>query len=109
MSNKEIKEYDKNNNLIYFKDSKGYESWKKYDKNNNEIYYKSSYGFECWQEFDENNNRIHYKNSNGFERWYKQNENNKQIKITQQEFKQIERNKVLFNNKKVNRFEIMDI
>ena len=29
MSNKEIKEYDKNNNLIHFKNSYGSESWYK--------------------------------------------------------------------------------
>jgi len=109
-------EYDENNNLIHFIHSSyncSYpdyiESWHKYDKNNNEIYFKNNKGSEYWCEFDENNNRIHYKNSNGFERWYKQNENNYEMIITQQEFKQIERNKVLFNNKKVNRFEIMDI
>ena len=34
---KEFKEFDKNNNEIYFKDSDGYEYWKEYDEDNNEI------------------------------------------------------------------------
>jgi YD repeat-containing protein len=31
---------------------------KEYDKNNNEIHYRNSYGFERWHEYDENNNPI---------------------------------------------------
>jgi len=87
MSNKEIKEYDKNNNLIYFKNQNG---------------------SEFWQEYDENNNCIHYKDSMDLEGWYKY-ENNKKISITHQEFKRIERTKLYLNNKKCSRFEIMDI
>ena len=109
MSNKEIKEYDKNNNLIYHKYSSGYEYWYKYDDNNNKIHYKNNDGSEYWMEYDENNNLIHYKDFSGYERWYKYDKNNKRIKITQQEFKQIERRKTYLNNKKINRFEIMDI
>ncbi len=37
MSRKEIKKYDENNNLIYFKDTDNEEYWYKYDKNNNRI------------------------------------------------------------------------
>ena len=55
-----------------------------------------------------NNNEIHCKSSDGFEAWYKR-ENNRKIEITEQEFKQIERRKLYLNNKKINRFEIMDI
>ena len=92
MSNKEIKEYDKNNNLIYYKDSSGYE---------------------YWREYDENNNLIHSKYPDGIEYWYKYNKNNKRIEINKQEFKQIERRKekreLYLNNKKINRFELMDI
>jgi len=87
MSNKEIKEYDKNNNLIYFKNQNGSEFWQEYDENNNCIHYKDSYG----------------------EYWYKYDKDNKRIRITHQEFKQIERTKLYFNNKKCSRFEIMDI
>jgi len=110
---KEIKEYDKNNNLIYFKNTKGYESWKKFDKNKNLIYHKYSNGYEYWRKYDENNKVIHAKNSIGYENWYKYDENNEQIEITQQEFKQIERRKekqeLYLNIKNSNRFEIMDI
>jgi len=81
---------------------------KEYDKNNNLIHYKNSNGLEFWQEFDEKNNCIYYKDSNGYEDWYKW-ENNKRVQITQQEFKQIERAKLYLNNKKCSRFEIMDI
>ena len=62
-----IDKYDKNNNLIYYKDSNGYECWKEFDKNNNLIYSKSSSGYEFWKEFDKNNNLIHSKDSNGKE------------------------------------------
>ena len=48
MSNKEIKKYDENNNLIYIKYSNNYESWREYDENNNEIYCKYSDGFKYW-------------------------------------------------------------
>jgi len=76
---KEIKKYDnnKNNNknLIYYKDSSGYESWKEYDKNNNCIHYKDSFGYEQWCRYDENKNLIYHKNSDGDEERYKYNEN----------------------------------
>ena len=66
---KELKnyEYDKNNNLIHFKNSNGIEYWKEYDKNNNLIHSKYSYGYENWNEYDENNNLIHSKDSYGNE------------------------------------------
>ena len=106
-------EHDENNNMIYTKDSEDLkEVWQEFDKNNNLIYYKED-DLESWRGYDENNNEIHSKNSYGFENWYKYNENNEQIEITQQEFKQIERNKakqkLYLNNKRINRFEIMDI
>ena len=81
--NKEINEYDERNNLVYHKNSDGYEWWKKYDENNNEIYYKNSDGTEWWREYNENNNLIYYKSSNGREYWYKWIDE-KKIKITQQ-------------------------
>ncbi len=115
MKNKPIiKKYDENNNCIYYKYSDNYEIWREYDENNNEIHCKNNYGEEAWKEYDKNNNLIHYKASNGGECWYKYNEYNKQtIIITEQEFKQIERDKekrkLYFNNKKINRFSLMDI
>ena len=104
----EIEEYDKNNNLIHWKDSNGYESWNEYDENNNLIYYKGSDGFESWREYDENNHCIHWKTSKDYEIWWKW-ENKLKIEITKQEFKQIERTKLRLNIKNSNRFELMDI
>ena len=45
------------------------------DKNNNLLYYKDSSGHEFRQEFNEDNNIIHYKNSNGCEKWKRYNAN----------------------------------
>ena len=105
--------YDKNGNLIYCKNKFGYECWAQYNEGNREIYFENSRGFKYWSKYDLNNNLIHSKGSNGIECWYKYDENNEQIKITQQEFKQIERRKekreLYLNIKKSNRFEIMDI
>ncbi len=79
-NNKETKKYDGKGNLIYHKDSDGWEYWKKYDKNNNWIYiytYNGYDGHEQWAEYDENNRIIYYKSSRfDYERWYKYNENN---------------------------------
>jgi YD repeat-containing protein len=56
----ELREYDQNGNLIYCKDSDGFEWWRKYDGRGNIIYYCTSdgYGFEEWYDYDENNNLI---------------------------------------------------
>ncbi len=111
----EIKKYDKNNNLIYFKNSKGSEYWMGYDKNNNKIHNKTSYGFEEWAKYDENNNVIHSKyidSYNCYNHWYKYDENNKQIGITEKEYKDIEfrkKEKEYLSRTKCSRFEIMDI
>jgi len=105
---KEIKEYDENKNLIYFKYLNGVKQWIEYDEYNNCIHSKYSNGYEYWYRYDENNN-IHYKSNNGYESWYKYDKDNEQIEITKQEFKQIERRKLYLNNKKCSRFEIMDI
>ena len=50
-------------------DSTGYETWSEYDKNNNLIHYKNSNGYEIWREFDKNDNRIYHKDSDGYEYW----------------------------------------
>jgi len=61
----------------------------KYDKNNNLIYYKDSNGFEVWREYNEENNCIHYKDSNGIENYYKYDKNNNNLTvITKQEFEE---------------------
>ena len=62
--------FDSNNNVTYYKDSRGIEYWYEYDSNNNLIHYKDSTGYEYWKEFDKNNNLIHSKDSNGYEFWY---------------------------------------
>ena len=85
----EIKEYDENNNEVYYKDNT-YENWSEYDENNNLIHYKSSDGFEYWREYDENNRLTHCKDTCGYEKWYKY-DKDKKIEITEQEFKQIKR------------------
>src|SRR3989344_950680 len=50
----ETLEYDKNGNLIHFKDSNRYESWGEYDKEGNELHFKDSNGYESWIEYDSN-------------------------------------------------------
>ena len=57
--NKVIKEYDNNGNMIYFKNSYGFERWSEYDKNNNLIHFKTNDGEEEWYKYDENNERIY--------------------------------------------------
>jgi len=71
--------YDQNGNLIYRKDSNGYENWWEFDKNNNLIHSKYSNGFEYWKEYDKNGNLIHYKDSNGYEEWHEYDQNNNVI------------------------------
>ena len=56
--NEPIIERDKRGNIIYHRDSDGYEYWKEYDSNNNVIHYRDSDGDEFWQEYDSNNNTI---------------------------------------------------
>ncbi len=108
----EIKKYDKNSNLIYYKYSNGLEYWYKYDENNNLIYYFRSDGFEYWCKHDKNNNEIYWKNSSGYEHWYKYDENDVQIEITKQEYKDIEfreQEKEYNSRTKCSRFELMEI
>ena len=106
-----IRIYDKNNNLIYRKDGSSDGCWYKYDENNNLIYSEGTFGEE-WYEYDENNKEIYKKKSNGDEKWYEWYKGNK-IKISKKEFEENkkikDRKKLFLNNKKYNRFEIMDI
>ena len=101
--------FDKNGNLIYMKLSSGPEIWREYDENNKMIHDKDSRGDETWWERNTNGDLVHFRSNSGFEYWYKYDRNNKQIIITKQEFKQIERTKLYLNNKRINRFELMDI
>jgi len=110
---KVIKEYDSNHNIIFIKDSDGVKWWNKYNKNNQIVYGKSDRKFEFWYYYDEENREIHFKNTIGAEYFYKYDKNGDQIKITEQEFKQIERTKerqeLYLNIKNSNRFELIDI
>ena len=102
--------FDKNNNVIYRKDFNGFEFWFEYNENNNLIYFKNSNNYEFWQEFDENKNKIHFKNSLGNEYWFKYKTEilYRQIKITEQEFKNI-KIKEYNSRTKCSRFELMEI
>ena len=106
---KEIREYDERGNLIYHRYRNGFESWMEYNKNNLLIQFKDGDGFKTMREYDEDNNLIRFKNSYGIEEWWRCDRYGNRTGITRQEFKQIERTKLYFNNKKINRFEIMDI
>ncbi len=88
MKNKVTREYDEEGNIIYAYWDCGHKSWMKYDENNRIIYFK---------------------NSVGEERYYKYKDNKFKKSITKQEFKQIERARLLLNNKKISRFSLMDI
>ena len=106
-----MEKFDKKGNLIYYTDSSGFERWMKYGISNNCIHYKDSNGYEYWKKYD-GNNRIYYKNSNGEETWFKWTKNGAPIKITEQEYKEIEfrkKEKEYLSRKKCSRFEIMDI
>ena len=106
--------YDNNGNEIYWEDSYNNKYWMEYDENNNDIYWKCILNnkdneiYESWSEYDENNNLIHIKDSRDKEIFLGYSKLGMRY-ITEQEFKQIERRKLFFNNKKINRFEIMDI
>ncbi len=110
---KEISKYNKNGKCIYNKSEGGIETWHNYDENNNLIYSKGSNNLQEWNKYDSNGRLVYsksiYNNNLQYEFWRKYDKNNKRIQITKQEFKQIERNKMYLNNKKINRFEIMDI
>ncbi len=94
MKNKEvIKEYDERGNIVYIEYSIGYKCWRQYDENNNMIYIRDNVHFEKYPEAN----------------YYKYDNNNERITITHQEFKQIERTKLYLNNKRSNRFELLDI
>ena len=75
----DICEYDSNNNVIYYRDSNGYECWQEYDSNNNIIHLRTNNGYECWKEYDSNNSCTHFRNSDGDEYWYEYDNNNNLI------------------------------
>lgn len=102
-----IRELDKNNNCIHYKDPDGHEEWCEYDEKNNIIHIKDSRGYESWAEFNENNKIIHSRNSQG-KIWWGKYENEHQIEITEQEFKQIKEQEFL-SREPIPRFELMEL
>ena len=53
--------------------------------------------------------RVVYMNLGDSESWWRYNKDGEETEITQQEFKQIERTTLYLNNKKINKFSLMDI
>ena len=85
---------------------------RKYDERGNLIYHKNSTGYEIWREYDKNNKLFHQKQENGCDYWFKYNEDDKPICITEKEYKEIEfqkKEKEYLSRTKCSRFEIMDI
>ena len=64
-----VYKYDEKRNLIYYKDSDGFEECREYSSDGKETYYKGFYGFERWHEYNSNGNEIHYKDNRGCEQW----------------------------------------
>jgi len=60
-------EYDENNNVTHFRDSGDYEEWCEYDENTHLTYhhFRNSDGYECWYEYDAKGNRTHFRDNNG--------------------------------------------
>ena len=84
----------------------------RYDENGNLIYFKTTSGFESWREYDDQGNEIYYKNSTGAEFWYKIVGHRKRVEITKYEFEQIKRDKEykeFINREPISKFELMDI
>ena len=105
----EIVKYNKRGHITYQKYSNNKEYWYKYNGSGNMIYSKKD-GNEAWMKYDNSGNMIYYKHLNLCrEEWYKYDKNSNRVNITKQEFKQIERTKLLFNNKRINRFSLMYI
>jgi len=48
-----IYKYDKNDNLVYFKDESEHEIWSEYDQNNREIHTWNNKGYDCVKEYNQ--------------------------------------------------------
>ncbi len=57
-------EYDNNGNLIYNKDSDGFEEWQEYDDKGQIIHHKDSEGFAFWKEYHDNGD-VSYRDTDG--------------------------------------------
>lgn len=106
-----MKKYDKNDNLVYCKDTNGTEHWYEYNNRGYRTYHKISGGFEEWFEYDECDREIHYTCPNA-EEWFRYDVNGKQIEITEQEFDEIksrEQEQEFLNRVEVDRFKLMEL
>ena len=56
---------DKNGNVIYTENSKGYWVKREFDSNGNRIYFENSDGYWVKYEYDSNGNRIYFENNCG--------------------------------------------
>lgn len=64
-----MKKLIRDGDLTYIRDSE-LNTEECYDKKGNLIYSKNSKGYEVWYEYDDKGNCIHKKYSNGDEYWY---------------------------------------
>jgi hypothetical protein len=64
-----IKKYNSKGNMIYYKNSDGYEFW--YNENGNIIHSKSPTGYEQWNEYDKYHYNIFYLNTKDLLYWRK--------------------------------------
>lgn len=77
-NNEIIKCYNKNDKIVYFKRSDGYEEWLAYDILNRLVYVKNSKGFEIWYEYDFKNNITYYEDTKGV-KIYRRYDNNGEV------------------------------
>ena len=68
-----------NNQVLYAKDSTGYEEWRQYDDKGNEIHFENSRGYVESHEYDEKGNKIHERTSEGFEESWQYDKNGQLI------------------------------
>ncbi len=78
---------------------------REYYKNDNLIFRRISKDYGYWEQTDKKNNLVYIKNTMGGEYWYKRNKFGKLKHITEEQFIHIQ----IFSMKKVHRYEILDI
>ena len=83
-----IEECDWRGNVVFTASGK-YENRYRYDKNNNLIYHKNSYGSVDLWKYDDNSNLIYWKPHYSNAHWYEYDEKGKQIEITKEEFEKM--------------------
>jgi hypothetical protein len=65
-TNGDLEIRDKNGNLIYYENSKGFWAKCEYDSNGNTIYFENSDGFWAKCEYDSNGNTIYFERSDEY-------------------------------------------